>query len=356
MRRLIAITVIVMMVLLLLPAWAFAENDGSSQQIGKYFDVSEKDGTISSPVPGLTGETVRSYENDKVKVNKTIFGTDTENVFDITLDVSVDETVTFDVQETSGDAAAVLVVDLSSSMTNTYRNSTKISAANYAIDAFVARFKEDMNGSTRYIAVVGFGGYSGNKDKKDGARTHWDWTQVTSDTAISDLSVKTSTGTNLEAGLILAKNLLGQKLYNGKNEEITNKSIILLSDGQPTYYVNGNEKYSTSTDVICANGSNMGGNGSNTEHACHTPVETLMYSDGFKGIHKYAVYIGGRNDKLDCTSNNCPDRKTGIQEWLGNECGFTTILADGAGNIDLGTVFENIATHITLEGTPGLVT
>ena len=357
MRRLIAITVIVMMVLLLLPAWAFAENDGSSQQIGNYFNVSGSDGTISGPVPGLENNTPREYENGKVTVNKTISDTDTENVFDITLDVSVDGTVTFDVQETSGDAAAVLVVDLSSSMTNAYRNSTKIAAANDAIDAFVAQFRKDMNGSTRYIAVVGFGGYSGNKyDDKDGAKTHLGWKKVESNTAISDLSVKTGTGTNLEAGLILAKNLLGQKLYNGKNEEITNKSIILLSDGKPTYYVNGNEKNSTRTDVICANGSHMGGNGSDTEHACHTPVETLMHSEGFKGIHKYAVYIGGRNDELDCKSNNCPDRKTGIQEWLGSECGFTTILADGAGNIDLGTVFKNIATHITLEGTPGLVT
>ena len=235
MRRLIAITVIVMMVLLLLPAWAFAENGGSSQQIGNYFNVSGSDGTISGPIPGLENNTLREYENGKVTVNKTIFGTDTENVFDITLDVSVDGTVTFDVQETSGDAAAVLVVDLSSSMTNTYRNSTKIAAANDAIDAFVAQFRKDMNGSTRYIAVVGFGGYSGNKyDDKDGAKTHLGWKKVESNTAISDLSVKTGTGTNLEAGLILAKNLLGQKLYNGKNEEITNKSIILLSDGQPT--------------------------------------------------------------------------------------------------------------------------
>ena len=357
MRRLIAITVIVMMVLLLLPAWAFAQNGGSSQQIGNYFNVSGSDGTISGPVPGLEINTPREYEDGKVTVNKTIAGTDTENVFDITLDVSVDEMVTFNVRETSGDAAAVLVVDLSSSMTNTYRNSTKIAAANDAIGDFVAQFKKNMNGSIRYIAVVGFGGYSGNKyDKKEGAKTHLYWTKVESDTAISDLSVKTGTGTNLEAGLILAKNLLGQKLYNEEREEITNKSIILLSDGQPTYYVSESEKNSTSTTVICANGSDMGGNGSDTEHACHTPVETLMHSEGFKGIHKYAVYIGGRNDELDCTYNNCPDRRTGIQEWLGNECGFTTILADGAGNIDLGTVFENIATHITLEGTPGLVT
>jgi len=286
-------------------------------------------------------------------------------VFEITLEVVIDESVTFSVEERSGDAAAVLVVDMSASMLKDYNNKygSRINAANAAVSAFVNKFKEEMGDSTRKIAVVGFGGLKPgrNENGKNGAWTHTGWTDVTESTSIGAMNATTNTGTNLQAGILLAKNLLSQKLYNSKGEEITNKSIILLSDGQPTYYIEDSwqhkESQSTSTTVICSNGNHIAGSGSSTSCNCHEPVEELMRSAAFRDIHKYAVYIAGNNDKLNCTTDGCDHSKNiGIQNWLGNVCGFNTILADGAGNLDLGTVFENIATHITLEGTPGLVT
>lgn len=352
----------------LLPAAAFANSAaaGSAQQIGDYFEVDDGDGTTPSSAPTLkSGSTQQSYANGKVKVNKIISGTDTENKFNITLEVVIDESVTFEVKEQSGDAAAVLVVDMSASMLKSYNNKygSRIDAANAAISAFVNKFKEEMGDSTRKIAVVGFGGLKPTKREtgKNGAWTHLNWTDVTESSSISTMVATTNTGTNLQAGILLAKNLLSQKLYNSNGEEITNKSIILLSDGQPTYYIEDSwqhkESQSTSTTVICSSGNHIAGSGSSTSCNCHEPVETLMKDAFFTNINKYAVYIAGNDDELNCTSDSCDlDSDISIQTWLGNVCNFNTILADGAGNLDLGTVFENIATHITLEGTPGLVT
>lgn len=362
-NRLTALFITLILILSALPVTAFASTTvepASAVQIGNYFQVDDANGTISgSEAPNLAaGSTQQSYADGHVKVNKTIQGTQTENVFEITLEVVIDESVIFDVQERSGDAAVVLVVDMSGSMLNNYNTKygTRIQAANAAISAFLTKYKQDMGTSTRKIAVVGFGG--SKNSNKDGAWTHLGWTDVNANTAINTLNATSNTGTNLEAGIILAKNLLSQKLYNGKNEEITNKSIILLSDGQPTYHVNDTwERQSTSLSVICEDGRHIGGSGNTTTCNEHKPVETLMKDSFFTNINKYAVYIAGNNDKLNCQSRNCAlNSNIGIQSWLGNVCDFNTILADGAGNLDLSTVFEDIATHITLEGTPGLVT
>ena len=224
----------IMMIATMVPASAFAVEsaDGSSQQITK------------SSVKMTTSETL---ENGDVEINKSITGTDTENVFDITLDVTTAENL--EEIPTSADAAVVLVVDRSGSMRwsisgeedgSNERYNSAISAAKN----FVTEFGKDAENSKRLVQVVQF---SGDAVKK----SSWGWEDVATETGLSgsknDIETisEPSGGTNIEGGLQLAYNLINQAKNNETLKGISNVNVILLTDGCPTYHVKERTRNST---------------------------------------------------------------------------------------------------------------
>ena len=188
--------------------------------------------------------------NAVVSASKTIAPTNTENEFDITLEVKT--TVDIEEVQPSADLATVLVIDVSTSMTYCQcKNSTpsgshsggctgesRMKVSKDAALAFINNYVEGHNGAARYVSIVTFG---------TNANLNTDWIDIsipanktTVEEAITALSAPSNNSTFIQGGLTLARNL-----FNDTNapevggETIPNRYVVLLTDGNPTKYYSG---------------------------------------------------------------------------------------------------------------------
>lgn len=292
-RRILAIVVTLMMVINMMPAnlltsfalsadTSNADNSAKNKaQIGNHYDVSQVNGNKVKKADG-SYETINradynteaeydaaTAEKDRddwrVKVNKTIEATGTENLFNVTLSVQTKE----DIQENiiSPDAAVVLVIDVSTSMKQCLEHGkvmrmfdsgatnpcsecntldkSRIYATQQAAQQFINNFA--ASDSNRQIAIVTF--------CRD-AKVIQNWTSAdnlaTTSGVCAPLKIDTKSyniydgseewfnqknltmqsGTNIEGGLLLGRNVMSQgSASGGAIEGIDNKFVILLSDG-----------------------------------------------------------------------------------------------------------------------------
>ncbi len=193
---------------------------------------------VNSSSEMTSSEVVTKDGVDVVKINKSIAGTDTENEFEITLDVETTENLKEIPQK--ADAAVVLVIDNSTSMNQLSgnekpgkENETRMDAAKAAAKSFLDSFSQ-ASGSKRMVSIVCFGTDSTRKlawcDVTDPANL------ATAKSAIDGIYAPKDNGTNIEAGLQLAWNQISQSEANSAISDIENKNIVLLTDGMPTYY------------------------------------------------------------------------------------------------------------------------
>ena len=188
-------------------------------------------------------------EKGGVKVTKTVSKTDTEGRYkiDFKIEGKDDKTST----EVPKQVYAVVVFDKSSSMESSYEcveydwrdcirteyNNKWESAVNGAI-TFAKTLSNKINGAK--IALVGFSGDNGyyyDDSEFDDAEiikinnnTWFSGTELTSDDFGSPIG-----GTNLQAGLIKANELLSSVA-----DEKAQKYVVVISDGQPTFYYKDN--------------------------------------------------------------------------------------------------------------------
>jgi len=308
----------------------------NQDQIGKYYEVDDVKGTLPG-TPSLTANTQQVYGDGLVKINKTIAPTGTENLFDITLEVQTTQQIEH--RELSPDAAVVLVLDTSGSMDNSMGEGNRLTEAVKAAKAFIASFKEQ--GATRKIAIVRF---------SSSASVSLGWTDVIDannqaiENALTGLEAVGTT--NIEAALKQANALLGQTLTNAKGEPITNKNIVLLSDGEPTYHNSGD---------------GVAGNGDHTCHLSHVNAEAAAAQIS-AGVGRYAVYVGPGNDaeciggcgNAGCTSgcNELDGKK--VTDWLRQDCRFATYSTQDADKLI--QLFENISLQIIARAKAWIVT
>ncbi len=311
-----------------------------ADQIGNHFEADDSTGVLSD-TPELAGDTSKSYADDWIKTNKTISAGKNENEFLITLDVRTKA----EIQniELSEDAAVVMVIDLSGSM----NDDNKLEKAKAAALAFIDKFAETDNADTlRKVAVVGFSGqtpqysFLGGREGITAAKTYQNWINATDPSiALQINKMEAKGGTCLQAGLILAKNLLNSE----EVADISNKNIIVLTDGCPTYSLSEQAARNQSQESI-GEPDEIQGNGSKTDHATHTKTEETAKTVLKSGINVYSVYLG--NDMVDCTERSCSVRKTGAN-WLREDCGFTVYAVDDADN--LWETFERISELIRIQ-------
>ena len=286
MKKALALILTLIMVLGLMPAAMAATAPASQRQIGNYAPANNTDGTLGEPTEGTPA--IKTLENEKVIISKTIAGTETENVFDITLTVKTTEEIKEVTSETA-DAAVVLVIDISNSMT-----SNMMANAQKAAQAFINSFAPDEGDtSTRKIAIVAFGTYAYQiSDWVDASTLKTAPGEVHSTISGIMPNINEDTGgTNMHAGLLKASELLKDIDISS----ISNKNVLLFTDGVPTYYINDKGEL----------GSFGNTNGlSQIEHDNHAKVETTV-RDNFSGIGKYAVYLG--NERIYCSERDeCP--------------------------------------------------
>ena len=267
MKRIIALFLALIMTVGLLPTVALAaEGDAGAATApadvidGYYDDNNEwtKGKLPQSTVPGVQ------------VVSKTAKPTSNPNEYEVTLEVVLKKTES---QENPGSAATVLVLDHSGSMngcayckstTDTRGNyyhtegckydkpnewvrvtseQSRMSAATKAVKDFIktysGRFDENGNETTtadlnlgRWVCLVWF-------NKKGGVTGGGDWVDVSNKSGYQ-MATDTSgwsahDGTNLDCGLRLADYQLKQNTVAKISKNL--KNVIVLSDGEPTFYL-----------------------------------------------------------------------------------------------------------------------
>lgn len=195
---------------------------------------------------------------DGVTVSKTIAATELENVFDITLQVST--TSRLDRVLLDPDMAVVLVVDVSNTMTEKFKNTensiTRYQAAMSAAEQFIDSFA-DVAGPRSQIGVVAF-----NTDATVIQRLSSCWSEEEAAELRKTLVQETGNimnaegygtserrFTNLEGGIRCAADLLTSSAVTNQN-----KFIVLLTDGFPTTYVQEDATEYEGYDPNCKSG------------------------------------------------------------------------------------------------------
>lgn len=371
--------------------------DTTANQIGSYYETYKIDneGQIDTTNNAASSSSSQTIENGLVTMEKTIRPTGTENVFDVTLKVTTQEDLqTFD---RSPDAAVVFVMDTSNSMKwdmegnekNIAEKDQRITKAKAAANKFLESYIKDADGAKRLISIVEFGsnaqtvagwtninsaaaleemknvitndisvgfqfeeeqsfwveGYctkwgcdktEKHKHKDDGYRYWVDFPHCTAcndtdPTHTHKVEVSDNGGTNIEAGLMLAKNLLG----DARLETITNLYVIMLTDGVPTYHVEGT---SDSTSLILGER----GGGSEAEYDDYKDVPglaeiiTASSEENGKGAELFSIFYGKNNGKKVGDYDNASD-------WLDT---FVSRNYDAENSNQLEIVLEKISITI----------
>ena len=262
MKRIIALFLALIMTVGLLPTVALAAEGGETPTTGAgdvkngyYEGTTWKEGTLNQ---GTLPTGVES-------VSKTAKPTSNSNEYEVELKVVLKQTES---QEKPGAAATVLVLDHSGSMNGcadcnsgkkwggnyihedgckhkgkVTTTQTRMYAATQAVKSFIktysGRFDENGNETTtadlnlgRWVCLVWF-------NKKGGVTGGGDWVDVSNksgyQTATNTSGWKAHDGTNLDCGLRLADHWLKQSPVASINKSL--KNVIVLSDGEPTYYL-----------------------------------------------------------------------------------------------------------------------
>ena len=243
-KRGLALLMCICMIFTLLPFYAFADASSDDSVVygqydnnGKWKQVANAKDTVTYPVDN---------QGNTVTLKKTATPTGNKNEYKIDLEVITTETSS----TKAGDAATVLVIDVSGSMgdcatcgyeeglahkfAHGHAFESRIAAAQTAAKQFIDAFKSDS--AKRYVSVVRF---------SDNASVACDWQDVSTQAGYNAVKIaidrlKADGGTNLDAGLQTANTQLSKTTV--ASIKANAKNVIALTDGMPTFYVGGDGK------------------------------------------------------------------------------------------------------------------
>ena len=228
---------------------------------------------------------------------------------------------------------------------------SRLTAAKKVAKDFLDNYAKNASGSTstkpRYVAVVEYAKTATT------VQAMVDVTNEQSRNAAKRVidGLEAGGGTNTEAGLQLASNLLDTI------KGIDNKFVVLLTDGKPTYYIdtdervdrNGTEEVPTGYRTWGGYDDGVKGNGSDTTSVETGAVETVSTALVTAGVHVYGVTYG--LTKQDGTMETVPNgsgKDTPIDTWMKDDCKM-----DGAFSADstdaLNAAFKTIINTIQHE-------
>lgn len=404
MKKIAGLILALMMLVSMLPA-ALAEDMAEKQVLDWGGDVYyDADGhkVDSTVFPG--GDAV-------VKMSKTVAPTGVENEFEVTLQVSTTQDIRT-LRSDTPDAAVMLILDVSNSMDdcdhcgleannvahtgttylkcpgrdttyerqnyrNTCRNCSKsqnehtevttpptctyvarLASAKAAAIEFLDHFVNDtgvQQGDARYVAIVDFASMAARRQN---------WIDVTNPAqlaaakaVIQNLTVAHSGtsydgdddgGTNIEAAL-----MLGANLWEGNEtvKAIDYKYTILLTDGNPTYYVTDSASSSSTSAVY---GTRGGGSSTTLNDAKDVGDEAKRILDLGSQSKLYSICYGTVNGQKvwdtkpfsDWNEANPKTKKsTTVGQWLE---AFSTAAFDGGAEGNLFESFNSIISQIQL--------
>ena len=218
---------------------------------------------------GEEGGKKKDINADPIEISKRIYPTEIENYLDLELIVKTKEEVSKIYEST----AIVLVLDASNTMSEKIggkdENETRVEKASAAVSNFINQYYTNVNGAKRELAIVSFdtnaktraelGDYSNNVGTLTGNGGVLDQIKE----VIAGNKGTHKRFTNIEAGLLLARNIL-------KDSEAMHKYIILATDGFPTTYAvrEANHSHTGGGDYSI---SHIKDNGSKTEISGYCP-------------------------------------------------------------------------------------
>lgn len=406
-KRIIALLLALILTVGLLPTVALAADGdtpaaGTSSDVknGYYEDTTWKEGTLNQ------GKLPTGVES----VSKTAKPTSNPNEYEVTLEVVLKKTES---QENPGSAATVLVLDHSGSMngcayckstTDTRGNyyhtegckydkpnewvrvtseQSRMSAATKAVKDFIktysGRFDENGQETTiadlnlgRWVCLVWF-------NKKGGVTGGGDWVDVSNKSGYQ-MATDTSgwsahDGTNLDCGLRLADYQLKQNTVAKISKNL--KNVIVLSDGEPTFYlskgvsIKGSIKIGNTTYYVHGSGKDCK---KDTYNTTKITAATLRNSASV-----YTVCFGASGNEIKDYDKNGNQKitvgnylkqkiatqpKTGSQETFAYDAAnadalnkaFAAITNTIVSGLSTGTVKDSLPDGITATGMSGEMT
>lgn len=354
-KRLLALIMVLSLALSLVPVGAAAPTDAGpadSGATGSAQQIENEGGTTYYKADGTKAESGTLGENGVVvEMSKTIEGTNTENEFDVTLQVKTNQKVT-EISTESPDAAVVLVLDVSNSMDDCVNcgkekdkhkkgwcgdgqgtmYSSRLAAAQEAAKDFIQSFAQETGEGARYVSIVAFG--SDAERQRNWIDVSQEGGVTTAQNAVDDVRIANGNtsehydrgGTNIEAGLMLAKNLLTSGLNEGGAIHDTDYLYtVLLTDGEPTYHVEGN---STSTEKILGK---SGGNSYATPADVKGANEQANAIRGIEGVASSDLFsiCFGEGVFSDCLIDDDEYDQHDMKEWGGRMSPGTLPLESG---------------------------
>lgn len=332
-KRALSLLMALVMSLSLVQITAFAVETDSEDQIMPGYYLVDADGRIQTE----NGEALTTEEPGRTEggytLSKTIAATSVENQFNITLQVVTQQTVK------TNDAAVQLVIDTSGSMAycavcgkeehslfdsckNTtsrmYETRRAIAGEGGFLDSLVAG---NANGGKLLVSVIRFSGYS-----TEDAKTVCEWTDIRTESGLQTVKnavnqLKANGGTNLEAGLMLARN----RLQMDAVASAASKYTVLLTDGKPTARC---ELDHTETDSITDYNDGGWNGGSDCSKAERNEAKDMATE--VKALSKlYTICYGVSGDVLygeDKCVHCGESQKNHNKEW------WTYYCKDGSGN------------------------
>lgn len=291
-KRGLALLMCICMIFTLLPFSVFAEdaengNRGGTEgtaQPSVVYGTYDESGTTWTQKTGLTavGE---PYTNEATGADVTYSKTATpvegqKDTYNITLKIESKTSST-----APGASAVGLVIDSSGSMKDGRLTNAKNVAKSF-IDSY------GTSGSDRYLAVVNFDTYANafefGRDKTSWLDVSNGTNRQTAKNRFDNLSA--GGGTNLEQGLTKAKDLLNNNTVKSIAKE--NKFVIVLTDGEPTFY-NNTKNWNILTFSYQPEGN---GNSCNQETYNATVNAATTLKSSANSI--YTVCYGAQNDVI----------------------------------------------------------
>lgn len=371
-KRLLAMLMALALLVSLMPMGVLAVGEPADDQI-----VNDG-GTVFYDKDGNTVTAGSLGENDSVvEMSKTVEETDDENEFLVTLNVRTNQNLT-ELSSTNPDAAVVLVLDVSGSMdwcvncgktknqhygkNNLYcyksdsssQYQSRLDAAKDAANDFLNDFAELTAGegetAHRWVKIIKF--------ESDARIVNENWIDVSTSEGLYWAkyyvnSLDANGGTNIEAGLQLAKNNLAQRSNsNSAIYDVDYLYTILLTDGKPTYGTSN--KNDNSTKHISGSGSS----GSETNYSDVDDAETFAQAirSMSSASRLYSICFGTDSngdevweDKLLDYEHDVPhdfDEDITVKDWLSKLSNGA--YSGGADGSDLLENFQSIVTQIAL--------
>ena len=376
-KRLVALIMVMALALSLVPVGATGDSEANGGNGNSDTQIVNRGGKVFYNKNGDKVEANNLGDKESVvEMSKTVEKTDKENEFLVTLNVKTNQDLT-ELSSANPDAAVVLVLDVSGSMDDCvtcgkgqyndnhgggygkHSYKSRLAAAQEAACSFLEDFSKlsagDGDPAHRWVKIIEFA--SDASTVTDSYNRNQSWIDVNSKEGLKkaeDLvkGLWADGGTNIEAGLQLARNNLYQR--DNQDSPIYNVDYlytILLTDGKPTYGTNN--KYDS------ASKSNIGhkGDGSYTHYSDVDDVTT--FANNIKGITStsklYSICFGTDSDGNEVWEDKLLDDDSGASWWLKDitvkdwlQSWSSSAYSGGETGSDLFDNFQSIMTQIAL--------